>query len=221
MDIGIIGAGRIGESLTRLLAGLGHSVRVANSRAPETLAAMIAESGATAVWAIDAASEADLIIVSVPQKNVVDLRPAVAGAARTGVPIIDTNNYSRERDGRIESIEAGMPSSVWVSEQLGVSVVKAINTIFWRHLLELGVPHGKPGRIALPVAGDDPAGKRIVADLIDQLGFDPVDGGTLAESWRQESGMPVWGANLDAAAAIRALADASPEAPRRSVGHAE
>jgi predicted dinucleotide-binding enzyme len=221
MNIGIIGAGRIGESLTRLLAGLGHSVRVANSRAPETLADLTAETGATAVWAADAASDADLIIVSVPQKNVLDLGPAVVGVARTGVPIIDTNNYSRERDGRIEAIEAGMPSSVWVSEQLGVSVVKAINTIFWRHLLELGVPHGEPGRIALPVAGDDPAGKRIVSDLIDQLGFDPVDGGTLAESWRQESGMPVWGANLDAAAAIRALADASPEVPRRSHGHAE
>jgi 8-hydroxy-5-deazaflavin:NADPH oxidoreductase len=214
MDIGIIGAGHIGGSLTRRLTGLGHVVAVANSRAPETLADLSAETGATAVWAHEAAIGADLVIVSIPEKNVVDLAPGIVAGAKPGAPIIETNNYyPRERDGLIATIEAGTPESVWVSEQLGVPVFKAFNGIFWKHLLEGGLPPGSPGRIALPVAGDAAAGKQVVFDLVNQLGFDPVDGGTLAESWRQQPGTPVYGADLDAEGAIRALSEASPERP--------
>ena len=97
--------------------------------------------------------------------------------------------------------------------QLGVPVFKVFNGIFWKHLLDGGLPRGSAGRIALPVAGDDAASRQIVSDLVDELGFDPVDGGTLAESWRQQPGTPVYGADLDADAAIRALAAASPERP--------
>jgi 8-hydroxy-5-deazaflavin:NADPH oxidoreductase len=212
MDVGIIGAGQIGGSLTRLLTGLGHTVRVSNSRAPETLADLVAETGATAVWAAEAAVDADLVIVSIPQRSVVDLAPGIVSTARTGAPVIETNNYyPRERDGRIEAIEAGTPESAWVAEQLGAPVFKVFNGIFWKHLLEGGLPRGSAGRIALPVAGDDPAGKRIVSDLVDELGFDPVDAGALAESWRQQPGTPVYGADLDAAGVVRALAEASPE----------
>lgn len=212
MEIGIIGAGHIGGTLTRLLSARGHMVRVANSRAPETLAELVAETGAIAVWAKDAAVDADLVIVSIPQKNVVDLAPESVQTAKPGAPVIETNNYyPQQRDGRIEAIEQGMPESVWVSEQLGVPVFKAFNGIFWKHLLENGRPRGAAGRIALPVAGDDPKGKRIVFDLIDTLGFDPVDGGALAESWRQQPGTPVYGSDLDSEAAVRALSEASPE----------
>ncbi|HEY4828310.1 MAG TPA: NAD(P)-binding domain-containing protein [Solirubrobacteraceae bacterium] len=212
MEIGIIGAGHIGGSLTRRLAGLGHAVRVSNSRAPETLAELAAETGATAVWAGEAATDADLVIVSIPEKNVVDLAPGIVAGAKPSAPVIETNNYyPRERDGLIAEIEAGTPESVWVSEQLGVPVFKVFNGIFWKHLLEGGLPRGSAGRIALPIAGDDAAGKQIVSDLVDELGFDPVDGGTLAESWRQQPGTPVYGADLDAEGVIRALAAASPE----------
>jgi len=214
MDIGIIGAGHIGGSLTRRLTGLGHVVRVSNSRAPETLADLAGETGATAVWAREAAADADLVIVSIPEKNVVDLAPGIVGGAKPGAPVIETNNYyPRERDGLIAAIEAGAPESVWVSEQLGVPVFKVFNGIFWKHLLEGGLPRASAGRIALPVAGDDAAGKQVVFDLVDELGFDPVDGGTLAESWRQQPGTPVYGADLDAEGAIGALAAASPERP--------
>jgi predicted dinucleotide-binding enzyme len=214
MDIGIIGAGKIGGSLTRLLTGLGHVVRVSNSRAPETLADLAGETGATAVWAGEAAADADLVIVSIPQKNVVDLAPGIVATAKPGAPVIETNNYyPRERDGLIAAIEAGTPESVWVSEQLGVPVFKVFNGIFWKHLLEGGLPRGTAGRIALPVAGDDGAGEQVVFDLVDELGFDPVDGGTLAESWRQQPGTPVYGTDLDIDAATRALAAASPERP--------
>jgi predicted dinucleotide-binding enzyme len=212
MDVGIIGAGQIGGSLTRMLTRLGHTVRVSNSRAPETLAELAAETGATAVWAKDAPVDAELVIVSIPQKNVIDLAPAIVRTAKAGAPVIETNNYyPRQRDGRIEAIEAGTPESVWVSEQLGVPVFKVFNGIFWKTLLGGGLPRGSAGRIALPVAGDDPAGKQIVLDLVDELGFGPIDAGTLAESWRQQPGTPVYGADLDAGGAIRALAEASPE----------
>src|SRR5713226_7467224 len=106
MRIGIIGAGHIGGTLTRTLTKLGHEVRVANSRDPETLAELALETGATAVWARDAATEADVVIVSIPQKNVPDLAPGIVGQAKAGAPVIETNNYyPRQRDGRIDAIE--------------------------------------------------------------------------------------------------------------------
>jgi hypothetical protein len=214
MRIGIIGAGKIGGTLTRKLTGLGHEVHVANSRAPETLADLAAETGATAVWAADAATDADLVIVSIPQKNVPDLAPGIVAAAKAGAPVIETNNYyPQERDGRIDAIEDGTPESAWVADQLGTPVFKVFNGIFWKHLLERGVPAGTDGRIALPVAGADGPAKKLVFDLVEQLGFEPVDGGTLDDSWRQQPGTPVYGKNYDAEGARTALAAASRERP--------
>jgi 8-hydroxy-5-deazaflavin:NADPH oxidoreductase len=214
MKIGIIGAGQIGGTLTRLLTAQGHEVRVSNSRSPETLADLVADTGATAVWAADAPVDADLVIVSIPQKNTPDLAEGIVSTRKPGAPVIETNNYyPQQRDGRIQAIEEGTPESVWVSEQLGAPVFKVFNGIFWKHLLEKGVPAGTEGRIALPIAGDDPADKQVVSDLVDSIGFDPVDAGTLAESWRQQPDTPVYGTDLDAEAAKRALAEASPERP--------
>jgi 8-hydroxy-5-deazaflavin:NADPH oxidoreductase len=214
MEIGIIGAGQIGGTLTRLLTKQGHTVRVSNSRAPETLADLAAETGATVVWAKDAPVDADLVIVSIPQKNTPDLAPGIVSTRKPDAPVIETNNYyPQQRDGRIDAIEDGTPESVWVSEQLGAPVFKVFNGIFWKRLLENGVPRGTAGRIALPIAGDDPADKQIVSDLVDSIGFDPVDAGTLAESWRQQPETPVYGTDLDAAGAKKALAEASPERP--------
>lgn len=119
--------------------------------------------------------------------------------------------YPRERDGLIAEIEAGMPESQWVSGQLGRPVVKAFNTIYAQYLLDRGRPAGAPGRIALPVAGDDPGAKADVTGLVDEVGFDPVDAGPLAGSWRQQPGTPVYGAELDADGVTKALAAASPQ----------
>jgi len=213
MRIGIIGAGNIGGTLAKRLAGLGHEVRVANSRAPETVDPAVTATGASAVWAADAAQDADLVIVSIPQKSVPDLAPGVVSGARAGAPVIETNNYYPQRDGLIEDIESGTPESVWVAKHLGAPVYKVFNGIFWKHLLDKGVPAGTPGRIALPIAGADGPGKDAVFALVDQLGFDPVDGGTLEESWRQQPGTPVYGKDFDAAATRAALAEASPERP--------
>ena len=204
----------IGGTLTRKLARLGHEVRVANSRDPQTLAELAAETGATAVWAEDAAADADVVIVSIPQKNVPDLAPGIVSKAITGAPVIETNNYyPQQRDGRIDAIENGTPESVWVADHLGAPVFKVFNGIFWKHLLERGAPSGTDGRIALPVAGADGPAKQLVFDLVDQLGFEPVDGGTLDDSWRQQPGTPVYGKDYDAEGVRKALAEAPPERP--------
>ncbi len=212
MQIGIIGAGNIGGTLVRRLTALGHDVRVANSRDPETLAELAAETGATAVWAKDAPAGAELVIVTIPFKNVPDVSP-LQGVA-PGTPVVDTNNYyPQQRDGLIQAVEDGQTESAWVAEHLGVPVVKVFNGIFWKHLLERGKPAGAEGRIALPVAGADGPEKDAVLALVEELGFTAVDAGTLDESWRQQPGTPVYGADADAERTRELLAQASPERP--------
>ncbi len=212
MKIGIIGAGNIGGALTRRFRQLGHEVAVANSRGPETLADLAAETGATAVPAAEAANGAELIVVTIPQAKVPDLPAGLFDGAAPGAVVVDTGNYyPKERDGRIEGIEDGTPESVWVQGQLGRPVVKAFNGIYAEHLLTHGKPAGSPDRIALPVAGDDEAAKAVVLSALDELGFDGVDAGPLAESWRQQPGTPSYGADHSADRLREALAEASPE----------
>ncbi len=214
MRIGIIGAGHIGGTLTRRLTALDHDVYVANSRDPQTLEGLAAETGATAVWAADAATDADVVIVSIPQKNVPDLAAGIVAKAKPGAPVIETNNYyPQQRDGRIDAIEDGTPESVWVAEHLGAPVIKIFNGIFWKHLLERGRSADADGRIALPVAGADGPAKELALELVDQLGFDPVDAGTVEESWRQQPGTPVYGKDYGVEETRKALAQASPERP--------
>jgi predicted dinucleotide-binding enzyme len=211
MNIGIIGAGNIGGTLARRFVALGHHVALANSRDPETIASLAVECGATAVWASEAATDADVVVVTIPEKAVPDLPDNFLKGAADDVVVIDTGNYyPRERDGLIEEIEGGMTESRWVEEQIGVSVVKAFNGIHSQHLLELGKPTGTTGRIALPVAGDDAGAKAIVMELVDALGFDPVDGGGLDDSWRQQPSSPVYGKDFDAEGVRKALAEATP-----------
>jgi predicted dinucleotide-binding enzyme len=211
MKIGIIGAGNIGGTLTRRLAALGHEVSVANSRGPETLRDLAAETGASAVSVTDAAREKDLVIVTIPEKNVPDL-PDDLFADTGDVIVVDTGNYyPQQRDGRIAAIEDGMAESRWVEQQLGRAVIKAFNNIYADHLRDNGRPAGTPGRIALPVAGDDDSAKAVVMHLIDELGFDAVDAGSLDQSWRQQPGTPVYTTDLDADGVRRALSEASPQ----------
>jgi predicted dinucleotide-binding enzyme len=213
MRIGIIGAGNIGGTLTRRLTALGHDVSVANSRGPQTLAGLAAETGAKAVSVADAARGKDVVVVTIPEKNVQSL-PADLFGADGHVIVVDTGNYyPRQRDGRIDAIERGTPESEWVSQHLGKPVVKAFNSIIAKHLLESGRPKGEPGRIALPVAGDDAKAKAVVLRLVDELGFDGVDAGKLDDSWRQQPGTPVYLSDLDAAGVKRGLAQAPRERP--------
>src|SRR5262245_45710284 len=92
--------------------------------------------------------------------------------------------------------------------EIGTARYQAFNNIYARHLLERGRPRGSPGRIALPVAGDDAKAKAVVLQLIDELGFDAVDAGGLDDSWRQQPGTPVYTTDLDAEGVRKALSAA-------------
>jgi hypothetical protein len=211
MKIGIIGAGHIGGALTRRLTALGHDVFVANSRGPETLADLATETGAKAVTPNEAAQVGDVVVVTIPVKNVPNLPADLFANTPESVPIVDTGNYYPQRDGHIPAIEQGTTESRWVAQQLGRPVIKAFNNIYAQHLLEGGLPKGTPGRIALPVAGDDENAKQVVFQLVEELGFDAVDAGGLDDSWRQQPGTPVYGTDFGAGGVRDALSQATRE----------
>ncbi len=214
MNIGIIGAGNIGGTLTRRLAALGHQVSVANSRGPETLQDLASEAGARAVAQQEAARGQDMVIVTIPEAKIPDLPKDLFADTPADTVVVDTGNYyPRHRDGRIAGIEDGTTESRWVEQQLGRPVIKAFNNIYADHLMNKGQPAGSSGRIALPVAGDDPQAKRKVMELVDALGFDPVDAGGLDESWRQQPNTPVYGTDHDVEGVRKALGDASSQRP--------
>jgi predicted dinucleotide-binding enzyme len=218
MRIGIIGAGSIGGNLARRFTAAGRDVRVANSRGPQTLGDLAAETGATPVALADVAKDADAVIVSIPTHRVADLPSGVLDGAAPGAVVIETTNYYPQRDGRIAPIEDGLTEAEWVAQQLGHPVFKVFNGIYAHNLIDAARPEGDPERIALPVAGDDPEGKAKVMDLVREIGFDAVDAGPLAESWRQQPGTPSYGPELKADELRRALAEARPQRPAQRRG---
>jgi 8-hydroxy-5-deazaflavin:NADPH oxidoreductase len=207
--IGVIGAGSMGGILARHLAKRGHHVSIANSRGPESLTALAAEIGATPVSVVDAANAGEIVILAIPTKAVTDLPRALFENVPSSVVVIDIGNYHPElRDGRIDAIDRGLLDSQWVAQQIRHPVIKAFNNIFAKSLLDKGAPKGTKGRIALSVFGDSLDAKAAVLRLVDDLGFDPVDGGDLDNSWRQQPGTPAYCQDLEAAALRRALTEA-------------
>ncbi|WP_433187499.1 NADPH-dependent F420 reductase [Actinoallomurus sp. CA-150999] len=190
--LGLIGSGMIGSALAGLAVASGLNVVVSNSRAPETLAELVAGlgDGARAATPEEAARSGDLVVATIPLKNYARL-PAEALAGKI---VIDTMNYYPERDGRLASLDAGETTSTeLVQRHLADSrVVKAFNNIDFRRLATSARPAGAADRSALPIAGDDPAAKEEVARLLDVLGYGAVDIGTLADSWRSEPDTPVY-----------------------------
>ncbi|GEO06333.1 hypothetical protein AAE02nite_39970 [Adhaeribacter aerolatus] len=203
MEIGIIGAGNIGSTLARYLTNLGHQVMIANSRGPASLSKVAAETGATPVTTEEAAGAKDLIIISIPEKAIVDLPISILAASQA--IIIDTGNYYPSRDGRNAAIEGGLTDSEWVAQVLGHPVIKAFNNIVAPSLAAKAVPAGSPNRIALSVAGNEEREKQVVMRLIEEIGFDAIDAGSLSESWRQQPGEPAYCQDLDREALKSAL----------------
>jgi 8-hydroxy-5-deazaflavin:NADPH oxidoreductase len=207
MKIVVIGSGRIGGTLTRRLAQLGHDVVVANARGPETLEDLVRETGATATSMARLPADADVVVLAIPFAAIADLPPLPRDAV-----VVDADNYvPGVRDPEIPAIEAGEPESMWTAERLGRPVVKALNTITAQSQQEHARPRGAADRIAAPVAGDETEAKQRVIDLIDALGFEAFDAGNLADSWRQQPGTPVYTADLPLDAAQGAIDAATPE----------
>jgi predicted dinucleotide-binding enzyme len=191
--VGIIGSGHIGSTVARLAIEAGHQVVLSNSRGPETLADTVAELGpqASAATSGEAAAAGDIVVVSVPVTAFTNM----PDAALSGKTVIDTCNYGPERDGHIPELDSGSLTS---SELLlryipDAKLVKALNNVYFKHLLSLARPAGAVDRSYLPIAGDSAAAKAAVTEFLDSIGYSVVDAGSLAESWRQATGTPVWG----------------------------
>jgi hypothetical protein len=192
--IGFIGSGMIGGTVARLSLAAGHRVIMSNSRGPETLQDLVAGLGPLAICATcaQAAEAGDLVVVSIPVKAIGD----VPAKPLAGKPVLDTGNYYPQRDGQIEVLDNGALTSSGLLQRYlpDAHAVKVFNNIYYKHLESLTRPSGAPDRTALPIAGDDAAAKAAVTAYLDSIGYDAVDGGTLADSWHQEPGSPVYGA---------------------------
>jgi predicted dinucleotide-binding enzyme len=192
--VGFIGSGHIGTALARLAIASGHRVVLSNSRAPETLANLVAALGpqASAATSAEAADAGDIVVVTVP----IGAFRTLPAAALAGKTVIDTCNYGPERDGHIAELDDNsLTSSELLHRFLSeATLVKAFNNINSAHLLSLVRPAGAADRSYLPISGDSAPAKATVTRFIDSIGYCVVDAGPLVESWRQETGTPVWGA---------------------------
>ncbi len=219
MEIGIIGSGNIGSTLAGYLTTLGHRVLIANSRGPETLDKIATQTGAKAATAPQAAGVRDLIIIAIPNNAIVNL--PVAELSGSNAIIIDAGNYYPSRDGQLKDFNEGMTDSQWVEKVIGHPVVKAFNNIVAQSLSSKALPFGSPDRVCLSVAGDDRGEKNQVIRLIDEIGFDAIDGGLLADSWRQQPGAPAYCQDLDREALNAALLAADKSKQQENLAKAD
>jgi len=195
MKIGIIGTGYIGGTLIKKLNQAGHDVKISDARGTHLIPENLKNSGVRVVEVMEVFSDVDVAILSVPLVILPKLVEAVKVAPKECV-LIDTSNYYPSRDQKIDAIEEGKVESIWVKELLGRDIVKAWNAMGSDSLARLGTASGTPGRLAIPVAGDDSEHKQVAMQLVDDLGFDPVDSGTLIDSWRHQPGSPAYCTDL-------------------------
>ncbi|ASM70966.1 MULTISPECIES: NADPH-dependent F420 reductase [Roseobacteraceae] len=212
MKIGIIGIGNIGGTLARKLRAAGHEVRVANSRGADAVRDFAAEIDAVAADVRGAVKTANAIILSIPLPALSELPADLFDSVPADVPIIDTSNYyPGMRDPQIPELDEGKVESIWVSEQIGRPVIKAFNNILAESLANKGCKEGARERLAVGVAGDDADAKRIAMEIVNAVGFDPVDTGSLADSWRHQPGTPGYCCDYGAETMRRGLTMADDE----------
>lgn len=207
--LGIIGSGNIGGAVAHLGVTSGYDVVVSNSRGPETLSDLVASLGehARAGTALEAATAGDLVLIAVPLKAY----PSLPVDALAGKVVMLADNYYPARDGQIAELDDGEVTSAGLVQRLLPSsqVVKVFNHIGAGDLAGQGTPAGTADRRALAVFGDSPDARATVTALLDDLGYDTVDGGPLSESWRIEPNTPGYGPRLTASGLKEALASAT------------
>jgi hypothetical protein len=199
MQIGIIGAGHVGETLARAFVQAGHEVGLSNAHGPESLRDLVADIGSAACsMSVEEAEQyGEIVVLAIPFGQYRN----VPGEGLRHKVVIDATNYYPERDGVIDELENGaMTSSELIRRQFrDVRLVKAFNTVRSGVLATEAQAERRQGRLAIPVAGDDEGAKRVVGELIGSIGFDMVDAGPLANGGRLlQPGSPVFIARLDA-----------------------
>ncbi|WP_327307751.1 NAD(P)-binding domain-containing protein [Streptomyces sp. NBC_01298] len=199
MRIGIIGTGRIGSTLARILVAADHQVVLANARGPRSLADLLAELGpaASAAHPAEVADRSEVLVLMVPFDSVQGLLPQEA--VRDTVLVDATNAF--DGPGNARNL-GGRGSSEFVAEWYpGTRIVKSLNTMHFETLAVAGTAPGP--RLAHFTAGDDGKAKEIVAGIITDLGFAPVDTGPLHSGGiLQQPGGPLFNRPLTEAQAL-------------------
>lgn len=195
--IAVLGAGHVGPVFARIAIDAGYRVAIAASGDPEKIALVtqVVMPGAEARWAADAVADADLVVLAMPLHKFVTFDPAVL-AHRL---VIDAMNYWPAADGVLELFQERRHSSSEVVQRrlAGATVIKSLNHIGYQDLEDARRPSGSPERRAIGVAGDDAGAAKIVAELVERLGYDAVLLGDLSAGRILEPGGPVFGALLD------------------------
>lgn len=208
MKFGIIGAGTIGSIISKKLVKNGHDVKVADARGIEHLEGK--ELAGTPVLIEDVITNIEVLIISLPLTALPSIRNIIEQVGEE-VIVVDTSNYYPSRDQKIAEIENAMVESDWVSNQIGKPIIKAFNNLLAHTLENEGTPEGTSGRIAMAIAGNDVSQKQIIMDVVNQLGFDTVDSGSLSDSWRQQPGTPAYCTELTKEELTKALEKANKE----------
>ncbi len=205
MRIGIIGAGHIGRAVATLAVRHGHEVTISNSRGPETLAGLARELGCAPGSAEQAATFGDVVLIAIPLRN----HSAIPAGLLAGKIVVDADNYYPDRDGHIAALDnQEITTSELLAQQLPSSMImKAFNAILAKQIETDARPSGTAGRRALPITGNDTEARRLVAGLLDQLGFNVVDVGPLSESWRFERARPTYCVPMDKITLSKTLAN--------------
>jgi predicted dinucleotide-binding enzyme len=205
--IGIFGAGKVGTALARLLVEAGYEVALTGSprqTALDLLVSVVAP-GARVATPAELVERSDVVIVAVP----VGKAATVPWEAFDGKVVVDATNYWPPVDGHIAAIDADERSTSEIHAALNprARVVKSLNHLGYHDMEDDAMPAGSPLRRALAVVGDDEGARQVVARLIDDLGFDSVDGGALANGRALEPGHPAFGRE-HSASELAALLDA-------------
>jgi len=208
MQVGIIGAGSVGSAVATVATRQGHDVMVSNARSPDRLSSFVDSIGCKAGAPAEAAVFGDIVLLAIPLKAY----HTVPVAQLEGKTVLDATNYHPERDGHIDELDRDeITTSELLARHLPKStIVKAFNAIMAADIERDGRPTGSPGRRALPIAGDDVAAKKVVAELLDELGFDTVDAGPLVEGRRFQKDTPAYCVRMDSEELQRALANGAP-----------
>jgi predicted dinucleotide-binding enzyme len=195
MQVGIIGAGSVGSAVAAVATRQGHDVMVSNARGPDTLSSFVDSIGCKAGTPAEAAVFGDIVLLAIP----LTAYHTVPVAQLEGKTVLDATNYHPERDGHIDELDRDeITTSELLARHLPKStIIKAFNAITAADIESDGLPSGWPGRRALPIAGDDAAAKKVVAALLDELGYDTVDAGPLVEGRRFQKNTPAYCIPMD------------------------
>lgn len=204
MKIGVIGSGRIGSTIGGLWAKAGHEVMFSDRVADQAKRAADSAGGRSRTGTIEqAAAFGDVVLIAVPYKALPEIQKQV-GAQLKGKLVVDPNNPVPARDGDMAVSAKEKGAAVSTSAMLpGARLVRSFNS--WGYALMAREANRPAPRMALPVAADDPATRKIGMQLVDDAGFDPVDAGSLADSKVYDLGSALSGRVLTAPELKQAL----------------